>query len=74
MKQIACANAHCQAPDTGFDFFRLSKAKSTVDICSNTLRKFHEEGLQFYRRGRAVFVSKSELEMFIRARASSTRR
>lgn len=74
MNQSSFANAHCQPPDTSFDLFRLSKSKHTVDICSNTLRKFHEEGLQFYRRGRAVFVSKSELAVFIRARASSARR
>lgn len=68
------ARAHCQPPDTSFDLIRLSKSKEAVDICSNTLRAYHAEGLQFYRLGRAVFVSKSELAIFIRARASSTRR
>jgi hypothetical protein len=49
-----------------FDLFRLTKAKQTVDLCPNTLRKFNRQGLPFYKRGRAVFVSKSELEQFIR--------
>jgi len=55
-------------PATSFDLFRLSKAKEVVDICSNTLRAYHGAGLPFYRRGKAVFVSKSELAQFLRAR------
>jgi len=50
--------------------FRLSKSKTAVDISSNTLRSYHEEGLPFYRKGRAIFVSKQELAMFIRQRSS----
>ncbi|GEM_PF-1664715 len=49
-----------------FDLFRLTKAKATVDVCSNTLREYNRQGLPFYKRGRAVFVSKTELEAFIR--------
>lgn len=49
-----------------FDLFRLSKSKDTVDICPNTLRSYRRQGLQFYRRGKAVFVSKTELEGFIK--------
>jgi hypothetical protein len=49
-----------------FDLFRLTNSKATVDICDKTLRKYHEEGLPFYRRGKAVFVSKTELAAFIR--------
>ena len=74
MKHSSCANAHCQATDANFDLIRLSKSKEAVDICSNTLRAYHAEGLQFYKLGRAVFVSKSELAIFIRARANSARR
>jgi hypothetical protein len=51
---------------TGFDLFRLSKAKEAVDICSNTLRSYNRDGLPFYRRGKAVFISKIELEQFLR--------
>ncbi len=53
-----------------FDLFRLSKSKKTVDICSNTLRKYHSEGLAFYKKEKAVFVSKSELAAFIRSKAA----
>ena len=53
--------------DNGFDLFRLSRAKEVVDISPNTLRKFNGDGLQFYRRGSAVFVSKADLSMFLRA-------
>jgi hypothetical protein len=56
---------------SNFDFFRLSKGKEEVDICSNTLRSYHRAGLPFYRRGKAVFVSKRELEYFIRANATA---
>lgn len=51
-----------------FDLFRLSKSKRIVDLCPNTLRKYHAEGLNFYGQGRSVFVSKSELESFIKSR------
>jgi hypothetical protein len=51
---------------TGFDLVRLSKSKEVVDICYNTLREYNRAGLPFYRRGKAVFFSKSELENFIR--------
>jgi len=53
-------------PAGGFDLIRLSKSKSTVDLAPNTLRQYHKEGLPFYRKGRAVFVSKSELAAFLR--------
>jgi hypothetical protein len=55
-----------QTATASFDLFRLSKSKQVVDISPNTLREFHRKGLTFYRRGRAVFVSKAELEFFIR--------
>jgi hypothetical protein len=53
-----------------FDLFRLSKSKKAVDLCPNTLRAYNEEGLNFYRRGKVVFISKSELEAFIKTRAT----
>ena len=49
-----------------FDLFRLSKAKTTVDLSPNTLRAYNQRGLPFYRKGKVVFVSKSELDQFIR--------
>lgn len=49
-----------------FEFFRLDHSKEAVDICPNTLREYEKEGLPFYRKGRAVYVSKSELALFIR--------
>ena len=59
-----------EAAAGSFDLFRLSKSKETVDLCSNTLRKFHAEGLPFYRKGKAVFISKAELAQFIRGKAT----
>ena len=50
----------------GFDMKRLSRSKDTVDVCPNTLRQYNREGLPFYKRGKAVFFSASELEQFIR--------
>jgi hypothetical protein len=37
-----------------------------VDLVPNTLRAFHANGLPFYRQGKMVFVSKAELDQFIR--------
>lgn len=54
-----------------FDLARLSKSKDVVDLCPNTLRTYNRAGLNFYRVGKVVFFSKSELEAFIRARAAS---
>jgi hypothetical protein len=54
-------------PSAGFDLFRLSKSKEVVDVCANTLRSYHKVGLPFYYKGKAVFISKSELAAFIRS-------
>ena len=54
------------ATERQFDMFRLTKAKAAVDLCANTIRDYSRHGLPLYRRGRAVFVSKTELEQFIR--------
>lgn len=51
---------------TGFDLVRLSKSKETVDLAPNTLRAYHRDGLPFYRKGKVVFFSRSELAAFIR--------
>jgi len=51
----------------GFDLVRLSKSKQHVDLCSNTLREYNRAGLPFYRRGKAVFFSKNELNAFLRS-------
>jgi hypothetical protein len=58
---------------SNFDLFRLSRAKQEVDLCPNSLRAYHREGLPFYRKGRAIFVSKSELSAFIRAHGATNR-
>ena len=50
-----------------FDLFRLSKSKRIVDISPNTLRSYFNEGLPFYKKGKATFVSKTELANFIRS-------
>jgi len=48
---------------------RLSKAKKAVDVCPNTIREYHRQGLNLYRVGKAVFFNTTELEQFIRTRA-----
>lgn len=55
------------APEIDFEMLRLTKSKQTVDISPNTIRSYAKEGLRLYRRGRAVYFSKSELVAFIRA-------
>jgi hypothetical protein len=55
-----------QQGSTNFDLFRLSKSKEVVDISPNTMRTYNKQGLPFYKRGKAVFVSKSELGAFIK--------
>jgi hypothetical protein len=48
-----------------FELFRLSKSKEVVDVCPNTIRSYFKQGLPCYKRGKAVFVSRSELAQFI---------
>jgi hypothetical protein len=48
-----------------FELFRLSKSKAAVDVSPNTLRSYFKQGLPCYKRGKAVFVSRSELAQFI---------
>jgi hypothetical protein len=50
-----------------FDLVRLSKSKKTVDLAPNTIREYSREGLNLYRRGRAVFFSRGELAHFIKS-------
>ena len=52
--------------DSTFDLFRIGRSKRIVDLCDNTIRKFIRDGLPCYRRGKAIFISKRELEQFIR--------
>jgi len=52
-----------------FDLVRLTKAKRLVDLSPNTIRAYAREGLSLYRKGRAVFFSRAELENFIRKTA-----
>jgi hypothetical protein len=59
-----CANSR-------FDLRRLSKSKESVDLCPNTLRAYHALGLPFYRMGKTVFFSVSELEGFIKSRGAT---
>ena len=49
-----------------FDLFRLSKSKAAVDLAPNTLRAYFKDGLNFYKRGKAIFVSRMEVEAYIR--------
>jgi hypothetical protein len=49
-----------------FDLFRLSKSKAAVDLAPNTLRAYFKDGLNFYKRGKAIFVSRTEVDAYIR--------
>jgi hypothetical protein len=60
---------HPPAP-ADFDFFRLSKSKTAVDVSPDVIRQWFREGLRCYRRGRLVFVRRSEVEKFILKAAS----
>ncbi len=69
---LACAMSELsriKGQTESFDLFRLNKSKDAVDVCANTLRNYHKAGLRFYKIGKAVFVSKSELDQFIRSKA-----
>jgi hypothetical protein len=61
-----CTFNNSQRDANGFDLFRLSKSKEVVDVCSNTLRAYFKQGLPYYKRGKAIFVSKAEFIEFIR--------
>jgi hypothetical protein len=64
MKHKTFQTTQTRAPE-GFDLFRLSKSKAAVDVCPNTIRAYFRQGLPCYKRGKAVFVSRSELAQFI---------
>jgi hypothetical protein len=67
MKAISSSVGQGQA--TSFDLFRIQRARQEVGICINTLRAYRKDGLPFYKDGKKVYVSKSELAAFIRARS-----
>ena len=69
MKTSSFSNSS-NASGGGFDLFRLTRSKQTVDLSPNAIRSLHRAGLPVYRSGRAVFISKSELDAFIRARSN----
>ena len=52
---------------SNFDLFRISKGKKVVDISENTLRAYGRQGLPLYRCGKSVFISKAELNHFLRS-------
>ena len=54
--------------NANFDLFRLSKSKQVVDLAPNTIRALNRKGLPIYRNGRIAFVSKSELEAFLKSK------
>ena len=55
-----------QTASDHFDLFRLSRAKDIVDLSPNTLRAYNKQGLPFHRQGKVVFISRRELNEFIR--------
>jgi hypothetical protein len=53
-----------------FDLVRLSHSKREADVSPNTIREYARQGLNLYRKGKAVFFSLAELEAFIKGRPS----
>jgi hypothetical protein len=53
-----------------FDLVRLGKSKEVVDLSPNTIRAYSRAGLRIFKSGKMVFFSRSELEVFIKARAT----
>jgi hypothetical protein len=49
-----------------FDLVRISQAKKSCQVSPNTIRAYAREGLNLYRKGRAVFFSRAELADHIR--------
>ena len=54
-----------------FDLVRITRAKPEVGVCTNTIRAYAKEGLNLYRKGRAVFFSRAELDIHIRNTADT---
>ncbi len=48
------------------DLCRITKAKQAVDMSPNTVRMLFGRGLTEYKVGRAVYFSRSELELFVK--------
>lgn len=48
------------------DLCRITKAKPAVDMSPNTVRMLFGRGLTEYKVGRAVYFSRSELELFVK--------
>ncbi len=70
MNRRTFINTQQSEPAPVFDLVRLSKSKEQVDFCSNTIREFNREGLPFYRKGKMVLFSRSELAAFLRQRST----
>ncbi len=49
-----------------FDLVRITLTKRELGICPNQIRKMAKRGLAIYGRGRMRFVSRREVEIFIR--------
>jgi hypothetical protein len=54
-----------------FDLIRLSHAKQLCDFSPNTVRSFFARGLRAYRHGKMVMFSRSELEHFLKTKATA---
>lgn len=60
-----------KAPNN-FEMFRLERSSEEVGVSRSTIIRWVAEGLRAYRVGKMVFISKSELEAFIRVRSNMT--
>ncbi len=49
----------------GFDLIRISRSKSEVGICPNTVRAYGRLGLRIHHVGKATFFSRTELANLI---------
>ena len=57
--------------NTGFDLFKISKSQEAVGICRPTIQQYIRRGLPCYRCGKFNFVSRSELNDFIKGKGSA---
>jgi hypothetical protein len=55
--------------NASFDLVRITASKKFCSVAPNTIRAYAKEGLNLYRKGRAVFFSRTELEQHIRRTA-----
>lgn len=52
-----------------FDLVRITRTKQEIGIATSTVRQYVDQGLRLYKCGKAAFVSKAELEAWIKTQS-----